>query len=441
MKAAIEGIAAASIRRVAGFCAAVLCALVMAALAPPAGADGVSTKSALTVTVKIDPSQISVSGVSSGAYMAVQMHVAHSKTFMGVAAVAGGPYFCAGNLKDINLVKAKCMYGAIPTTYLPFTDAAMSLSGTKEIDDVSNLAKDRVYIFNSSEDQVIAPALGLLSNQFYLNFVDDADQVKAWAYLDGFGPLYPVAHGMPTMMTVYEGFENLSVAVDGSTPCSPTNSQTYPWFPNPFMRGNDPWIYHCYVPSGADGYDLAAEFLAHIYATVTVKAVKPQGMLLTLKQLPFVHDAAISSVAGLHAHGIGENAYLYAPSKCLSGATCKLHVAFHGCQQFPEWQFKGKIGSEHDGETVTFGDLFYNGAYNGVAEAANIVVLYPQAYNIGTEQSDINPYGCWEFWAFFEQDYYNFYTQAGRQITMVKNMVDHVVAGKIPAAGVAPLRR
>lgn len=40
-----------------------------------------------------DPDQVSVSGLSSGAYMTVQMQVAHSKTFMGAGVVAGGKLF------------------------------------------------------------------------------------------------------------------------------------------------------------------------------------------------------------------------------------------------------------------------------------------------------------------------------------------------------------
>lgn len=40
-----------------------------------------------------DPNQVSVSGLSSGAYMTVQMQVAHSKTFMGAGVVAGGNLF------------------------------------------------------------------------------------------------------------------------------------------------------------------------------------------------------------------------------------------------------------------------------------------------------------------------------------------------------------
>jgi hypothetical protein len=42
-----------------------------------------------------DGGAVTVSGVSAGAFMAVQFHVAHSATVRGAAAIAGGPYDCA----------------------------------------------------------------------------------------------------------------------------------------------------------------------------------------------------------------------------------------------------------------------------------------------------------------------------------------------------------
>lgn len=44
----------------------------------------------------VDPALTSVSGLSSGGFMAVQLHVAFSATFKaGAGIVAGGPYYCA----------------------------------------------------------------------------------------------------------------------------------------------------------------------------------------------------------------------------------------------------------------------------------------------------------------------------------------------------------
>ena len=43
----------------------------------------------------VDPTQISVAGLSSGAFMANQLHIAHSADIMGAAMIAGGLYGCA----------------------------------------------------------------------------------------------------------------------------------------------------------------------------------------------------------------------------------------------------------------------------------------------------------------------------------------------------------
>src|SRR3712207_6076718 len=43
----------------------------------------------------VDLGQTTVSGLSSGGYMALQFHVGFSEMVRGAGVVAGGPYFCA----------------------------------------------------------------------------------------------------------------------------------------------------------------------------------------------------------------------------------------------------------------------------------------------------------------------------------------------------------
>ena len=44
---------------------------------------------------QVKKGQSSVSGLSSGAFMTVQLHLAHSASFAGAGIIAGGPYRCA----------------------------------------------------------------------------------------------------------------------------------------------------------------------------------------------------------------------------------------------------------------------------------------------------------------------------------------------------------
>src|SRR5262245_55228319 len=87
--------------------------------------------------LSIDPAQVSVSGLSSGGFMAVQMHVAYSGTFTkGVGVVAGGPFFCAEG--SIVNATGRCM---THTTSIPvgsLVSTTTSGAGSGFIDPASN---------------------------------------------------------------------------------------------------------------------------------------------------------------------------------------------------------------------------------------------------------------------------------------------------------------
>ena len=88
-----------------------------------------------------------------------------------------------------------------------------------------------------------------------------------------------------------------------------------------------------------------------------------------------------------------EIAFVYVPSACRSGETCRLHVALHGCNQ----------GREVIGE-----DYARLAGFNGWAEANNIVVLYPQAATVPSPWYNWfagNPNGCWDWWGYTGADY------------------------------------
>ena len=57
----------------------------------------------LAVVGGVSGREYTVSGVSSGAFMAIQNHVAYNKDVVGVAAIAGGPFFCAQAKLEIAL--------------------------------------------------------------------------------------------------------------------------------------------------------------------------------------------------------------------------------------------------------------------------------------------------------------------------------------------------
>jgi hypothetical protein len=116
-------------------------------------------------TFPVDPMQVSVAGISSGAFMANQVHVAHSADVMGAAMIAGGLYGCALEGMDTDGVLALASRAIGPCMSLPFmlkdiswyVDTVKRLATKRWIDPPSNLARAKIYFFTGSSDAVIDP--------------------------------------------------------------------------------------------------------------------------------------------------------------------------------------------------------------------------------------------------------------------------------------------
>lgn len=294
----------------------------------------------------VDGMQASVSGLSSGGFMAVQFHTAYSATIMGAGVVAGGPFNCAyvnwGGIET-------CMQGA-PLGEASYA-AAQGFAQQGEIDSTDYLKRGRVYIFSGTKDTVVAQSV-----------------------VDATASYYQAA-GLPNSQiqyvnTVPAGHAFITPSYGGG--CSENTS---------------PYINHCTVNS--QGYDQAGAILSQIYGTLNAPADHPTGRLLTFDQKPF---------GGL---GMGDQGVLYVPQSCDQGATCHIHVVFHGCQQTPQ----------------DIGDQFYTDTgYNRWADTNNLLVLYPQA-------AADDPEHCWDWWGYTGPQ---FNVKAAPQMSAVKGMMDRL---------------
>ena len=111
----------------------------------------------------VDPAQVSVAGISSGAFMANQLHIAHSADIMGAAMIAGGLYGCA--VQDVEsdgvLALASQALGACMKVPFMLDDTATyrgrieKLASHGWIDPPSNAARARIYFLTGSSDQVV----------------------------------------------------------------------------------------------------------------------------------------------------------------------------------------------------------------------------------------------------------------------------------------------
>jgi hypothetical protein len=137
-------------------CISMLFAAVLAAAASTAGA----VASLGMYNVKVDAA--SVSGISSGGYMAAQFGVAWSLIVKGVGIVAAGPYGCSqipkpGQAYSNNLFTA--YYYCANRITAPDIAPMLSLTGTfaadGRIDPTSNMAKQKVWIYSGYNDGVV----------------------------------------------------------------------------------------------------------------------------------------------------------------------------------------------------------------------------------------------------------------------------------------------
>ena len=342
--------------------------------AATASAEDISL-SELGNTLQIDETGISLSGVSSGAFMAQQFHVAHSGNVTGVGIVAGGPYDCAsgsyfwspfdftGLYAALHVCSATGAFGVFngPPDVSYSVDATREAGEAGTIDDPAHLETDRVWLFSGANDDRIPREVLESVEAYYAAFLSP-DSIAF--------ETHPAAnHAMIT-----DDFGN-SCEADGT-----------------------PYINDC-------DFDAAKALLQHIHgpAPLAPKAPESEVSATTAFDQTEFFDQDDKSVS-MHALG-----HIHVPESCAAGASCRLHVAFHGCQQSQD----------------VIGDAFYRGAgYNEVAESNNIIVLYPQT----TAWSDSfffgyreNPRGCWDWWGYSGDD---FSRRAGKQIQAVARMIN-----------------
>ncbi|MBL8525768.1 MAG: hypothetical protein JNN20_18965 [Betaproteobacteria bacterium] len=246
-------------------------------LAAMVASAALSTVAAPLPQLNIDKSQTTVSGISSGGYMAVQLHVAYSSRFAkGVAAIAGGPFNCAES-SVVNALTRCFGKGAIPVEGL--VETTKKWAGENAIDATSAMSNSKVYLFSGSKDAVVQPSTSDALSKYYAAFLPAANiAVKKDI---------PAAHGF--------------VTDEGTAACDNVAA---------------PFINNC-------GFDLSGALLQHLYGALNAKKSGAlDGALVEFEQAPF--EAA---------HGMGTSGYAFVPKSCASGQSCRVHVALHGCKQ------------------------------------------------------------------------------------------------------------
>ena len=246
--------------------------------------------------LNIDKTSISVSGLSSGGFMANQLGYAHSATFRGVGVFAGGPYMCAGHSNY-----TACMYNAsISASQLSTMQADINNWSGSSIDAKANVASQKLFLFVGTSDTTVGPNPMDAVNTQYTNNGATAANLQ-------YVKRASTAHVFPT-----------DFDATGNNGCSSAAS---------------PYISNC-------GYDGAKAVLSQVYGTLNARNNAPAAAnYIEFDQTPYS-----AGNPGMAATG-----WVHVPAACAGGAAqCKLHVALHGCQKS-----YGNIGDKFIKNTAT----------------------------------------------------------------------------------------
>lgn len=346
---------------------------------------------------KLDPTQVTLSGISSGGFFAHQFHVAYSGLVNGAAVMAGGPYACAEHVPvtltfnpfaSIITALGVCTHGARATfdpwgLWLPDRPSAQDSVTTTtaehaagRIDDPANLADDRVWLLAGRQDGIVP-----------LSTVEVLE-----SYYQSMGLSAPALH------LEFDMNANHGVPIEEFTGTSDHPKRACGDYGLPFLIDCN--------------YDAAERLLRHLYPQgfSAEPAVPDRNRLFEFDQTMFFDPSEM----GISLNDAG---YVYVPADCLNEATsneaCHLHVAFHGCQQYAD---------------LIDDDFYWDGGYNAWAEANRIIVFYPQttAWDRPSDMTGLtaNPKGCWDWWGYSGGDYFR---KDGKQMQAVRAMIDHLL--------------
>ena len=260
-----------------------LCLSVLSALAVsvPVFGNESSAQDALP-SLTIDLKNVTVSGLSSGGYMATQFQLAHSDWVKGVGVIAGGPYFCAQG--DITTALAQCVNkveGEINLEAL--NEKAKQYETEGKIASLSNMKDAKVWLFHGTQDtRVIAPVSDLLFEQYKL--WTDTQNIT---YIND----KPMAHLFPTQ--------------NNGVNC---------------MKSESPFIGNC-------DYDAAGAMLSHLIENVSTPDESLSGQIHSIDQ---------QKIAGSDAKTLASEGFVYVPESCAQGEPCRAHISFHGCNQYAD---------------------------------------------------------------------------------------------------------
>jgi poly(3-hydroxybutyrate) depolymerase len=340
--------------------------------------------------------ETSISGLSSGGFMAVQFGTAWSSIVKGVGIIAGGPYWCAkADRYDVLTwywgpiwrATGSCMKG--PGSDLnvgDFIAEADEKAAAGEIDPLDNLKKQKIYLFHGYNDAVVAKAATDAARDFYRHYLGNPNRGNLF---------YQTTVGAGHSMVVTGQLD-----ANGLNECQDNKA---------------PYIDRC-------SYDQAGIILQHIYGRLN-----PPNRGQLAGSFKSFNQSIYTKPDQPDALSLGDTGHVFVPADCeQNGSACRVHIALHGCMQ-------------DTGEVKVSRRFLDHAGYNAWADTNHLIVLYPQTKS--GSYSPYNPDACWDWWSYIDHKD-SYVTKAGSQIKALKAMLDALTTGAgtpTDAAAISPI--
>jgi len=398
----------------------------------------------LMLSSSLSLASVTISGISSGGFMAAQMGVIYSSQFSGVGTVAGGFYFCAQNhLQDkqklaqqwkiydlslfqthfdaskmmeghpneaIQLSQNNPMYQAVGICLQNPQKSEIKQGIIEEnktqglIEAPEQIQAQKIFLYQGSSDTVVNPAMLDKLKEFYRDLkVPDAN-VKVVQSLGG--------HNFPTDRPL----EKLCTA------------QAFPY------------ISSCHM-------DVAGDILKHLSGQPNL--VRSADREKNKKNLYRVKQGLPEGSQASRPNSVATYGYLAASNRCLEDPSqCSVHVALHGCemsdsfdpqfdQRYLKYAKRGYMRMRTKAQMYPLSPLPYieqrhpryatlkfamDSGYLDYVENNNLIVLFPQTW-ITTENYPLNPKGCWDWYGWTGREYA---TNQGRETRWLMEWIQQI---------------
>lgn len=386
-----------------------------------------------------DQIKYTISGISSGGFMANQMGTIFSSQFSGVGTVAGGFYYCAQDYlpkkvkEDANTIGTGDLFLFEPTTQIltdtlnPFVILTGANPGSwfrpqkgnpiyqsvavcmgrpdkaklpmdylsanvesKLIDPLSNLADQKVFIYHGKADSVLKVKMQEKLKSYYLSVGVKESNI---ATLTGEG-----SHNFPTDRTDGIACEKEEV----------------------------PYVSSCNL-------NVAGKILDHLIDENLTRADFNKDHIYIVDQTTNLLNTSKEEKDWVTpVTSIAPYAYLYASNKCLNHPeSCHMHIALHGCKMSDSYnedfqtQYQNQVNNFKivtmrtkkddliipnmpviEDKTNNYGLLKFvlDSGYINYAEQNDLMILFPQTW-ITEKNFPYNPKGCWDWFGWTGDNY------------------------------------